>query len=207
VFLSLGTGNTLDVTVPSIYQIVYSVFAVDATGAALANVPITVSVLPVAYGKGWFVGCPGPNGWTPGYSTATNDAFSYNAMKLCRNEDTDYTGNINSLVGKDYNANSRLDPGNIAVVSPGSGSTDSSGRLAVTVTYPRDHSYWVRVRLVAKTIVNGTESSTSTEWTLQGVIADYACGVAPPGPLGQDPAGNTAITSPYGVQAICANPN
>jgi hypothetical protein len=207
VFLSLGTGNTIDVTVASIYQIVYSVFAVDASGAALANVPITVSVLPVAYGKGWFAGCPGGTNWSPLYSTTTNDPGSYSAMKLCKNEDTDYTGNINSLVGKDYNANGKLDPGNIAVVSPGSGSTDSTGRLAVTVTYPRDHAYWVRVKLVAKTIVNGTESSTSSEWTLQGVNTDYACSVAPPGPLGQDPSGNSVITSPYGVQNTCANPN
>ena len=46
---------------------------------------------------------------------------------MCRNEDTDYTGNINSLgvvAGipvKDYNTNAKLDPGNVAVVSPSSG--------------------------------------------------------------------------------------
>jgi len=35
-----------------------------------------------------------------------------------------------------------LDPGNIAVVSPSSGVTNANGRLDVTITYPRDHSYW-----------------------------------------------------------------
>ncbi|WP_371357731.1 hypothetical protein, partial [Salmonella sp. M134] len=51
--LSFGTGNTIDVTKGSaIYQVVYSVLAVDSHGAPLPNQPITFSVLPVAYGKG-----------------------------------------------------------------------------------------------------------------------------------------------------------
>jgi hypothetical protein len=197
VFLSLGTGNTIDTSKgAAVYQITYTVFAVDATGAAQANVPIALSVLPVAYGKGFMSGCPGGTNWFANYTTPTNDAFAYNATKMCRNEDSDYTGNINSLVGKDYNTNGRLDPGNIAVVSPGSGSTDSAGRLDVTVTYPRDHSYWVQVALVAKTNVSGTESSATSTFVLQGAITDYACGVGPPGPV-----------SPYGQAATCANPN
>jgi len=216
VFLSLGTGNKIDDTVgPAIYQITYSVFAVDSHGAALANVPVTVSVLPVAYGKGSLGGCPGGQYWVPIYTTATTDPYSYAASKMCRNEDTDYTGNISSLdTGtpstctdlvngttipshvKDYNCNGTLDPGNVAVVAPSSGTTDATGRLDVKVTYPRDHSYWVEVTLAASTTVQGTQSSTSSTFVLRGTTADYSCSVGPPGPV-----------SPYGVAATCANPN
>ena len=199
VFLSLGTGNTIDISQgAAVYQITYSVFAVDSSGAALANIPITLAVLPVAYGKGVMSGCAGGSGthWGPAYSTATNDQFAYNTTTLCRNEDTDYTGNINSTAGKDYNGNGKLDPGNVAVVSPSSGVTNSQGRLDVTITYPRDHSYWVTVSLVASTTVQGTQSSTTSTFVLQGAIVDYACSVGPPGP-----------TSPYGVATTCANPN
>jgi hypothetical protein len=201
VFLSMGTGNLIDDTQGvAIYQITYTVLAVDSQGAALVNVPITLSVLPVAYGKGVMGGCPGPN-WTPSYSTAKTDLHSYKGTQLCLNEDTDYTGNINSLgvngsgiPNKDYNQSGALDPGNIATVSPSSGTTDANGRLDVKVTYPRDHSYWVEVSLVASTTVQGTQSSTSSTFLLQGTVKDYACGTGPPGPV-----------SPYGVANTCDN--
>jgi hypothetical protein len=204
VFLSLGTGNTIDVSQGvAVYQVTYTVLAVDSQGAALGNVPVTVSVLPVAYGKGAMGGCPGGTNWSPVYSTSTADPDSYKGAKLCLNEDSDYTGNINSLgtpippstcAPKDYNCNGKLDPGNVAVASPSSGTTDTSGRLDVKVTYPRDHAYWVEVTLVASTTVQGTQSSTSSTFVLQGAVADYACSIGPPGPV-----------SPYGIASTCAN--
>jgi hypothetical protein len=217
VFLSLGTGNTIDVSKGvAIYQVIYTVFAVDSNGAPLANVPITLSMLPIAYGKGVMGGCPvpGPN-WSPVYSTATTDPDAYAGRKMCLNEDTDYTGNIasqdsgssstcinltnNAVIPshvKDYNCNGALDPGNVAVVSPSSGNTDATGRLDVAVTYPRDHAYWVEVKLVASTTVQGTQSSTSSTFLLQGAAPDYVCSNGPPGPI-----------SPYGIASTCANPN
>jgi hypothetical protein len=215
-FLSLGTGNTIDTGQGvAVYQITYSVFAVDSHGASLANVPITVSILPVSYGKGTLT-CPtGAQYWGPNYSTSTADAFAYNGTKRCVNEDTDYTGNIASLDSggaattcvnltngqtitshaKDYNCDGQLEPGNVAVVAPSSGMTDATGRLDVKVTYPRDHSYWVQVKLVASTQVSGTQSSTSSTFVLQGATTDYGCTTGPPGPV-----------SPYGVAMQCIDP-
>src|SRR5262249_2322768 len=150
VFLSLGTGNSIAAPDPpgSIYEVTYSVFAVDSGGAPLVNTPISLKILPVAYGKGAMGGCSGGGtNWVAIYSTAANDPDAYKGMTLCQNEDTDYTGNINSLgvVGgipvKDYNTSGKLEPGNIAVVAPNSGTTDSNGRLDVVVSYPKDHSY------------------------------------------------------------------
>jgi hypothetical protein len=210
VFLSLGTGNTIDISQgPAVYQVIYTVFAVDSGGAALPNVPVTMAILPVAYGKGILVCQGGATNWTPDYNTDPADTYAYNGQKLCINEDTDYTGNINSLGQcpnpsgsgptvpcKDYNLNGKLDPGNVAVVSPASGMTDGSGRLDVKITYPRDHSYWTVVSLVASTTVQGTQSSTSATFVLVGADVDYKCSIGPPGPV-----------SPYGVQTTCANPN
>jgi hypothetical protein len=206
VFLSMGTGNKIDITKgDAVYQIVYTVFAVDSNGAPLPNVQVTTSVLPVAYGKGQLA-CGGTS-YAPVYSTLTTDPDAYNGQKLCTNEDTDYTGNINSLglcpngsggtyPCKDYNRNNKLDPGNVAVVSPASAMTDANGRVDVAITYPRDHSYWTEVTLKASTTVQGTESSTSATFVLVGEIDDYKCSTGPPG-----------FTSPYGVAATCANPN
>jgi hypothetical protein len=202
--LSFGTGNTVDISQGvAVYQVTYTVFAVDSHGAALPNQPISISVLPVAYGKGVMGGCPGGTTWAPVYSTATTDPFAYRGAKMCTNEDTDYTGNLNSLglnasgkSIKDYNLNNTLDPGNVAVASPTSGTTDAAGRLDVKVTYPRDHAYWTEVTLVASTTVQGTQSSTSATFVLVGAVSDYSCSVGPPGP-----------TSPYGLANTCANSN
>jgi hypothetical protein len=54
----------------------------------------------------------------------------------------------------------------------------------------------VAVSLVASTTVQGTQSSTTSTFVLQGTVTDYACSTGPPGP-----------TSPYGIAATCANPN
>jgi polyisoprenoid-binding protein YceI len=205
VFLSMGTGNTIivDAAHPAIYQVPYTVIAVDSNGAPLQNAAITMKVLPVAYGKGGLGGCPspGPN-WTPIYSTAVGDPDSYNGTTMCKNEDTDYTGNIDSLglngsgqPLKDYNTSTKLEPGNIAVVSPSSGTTDATGRLDVLVTYPKDHAYWVWETLIASTTVQGTESSASSTFILPGLDADYKCSIGPPGPV-----------SPYGQGLTCADP-
>ena len=34
--------------------------------------------------------------------------------------------------------------------------------MDLMITYNRDHAYWLKVKLVASTTVQGTESSTST---------------------------------------------
>jgi hypothetical protein len=216
VFLSLGTGNTIDTSQgTAIYQVTYTVLAVDSQGAALPNIPVTLSVLPVAYGKGQMGHCPTPGPWQPVYTTQPTDPFAYNTSLMCKNEDTDYTGNISSLDSgtptncvdlttntsipahaKDYNCNGKLDPGNVAVVSPSSGTTDANGRLDAKITYPRDHAYWVTVSLVAATTVQGTQSSTNATFVLPGAVTDYACSIQPPGPV-----------SPYGTATTCANPN
>lgn len=219
--LLFGTGNTIDTSQgAAVYQVTYTVFASDSHGAALPNQPITFSILPVAYGKGVMVGCPGGTSWSPAYSTQSTDADAYtgpgllNGAAMCKNEDTDYNGNIASLdtggpgtcvdliTGatiaahvKDYNCNGVLDPSTVATVSPASGVTDATGRLDVKITYNRDHAYWALVTLVASTTVSGTQSSTSTTFTLQGAAPDYACSIGPPGPV-----------SPYGKAATCADP-
>ena len=195
VFLSLGTGNTINSPDQATYSITYAVLALDAQGAAVANVPITLKVLPISYVKGRRVW----NGttWATVPSTLGSDPDAAPpGASTCANEDTDYSGNINSLPNKDYNGNGRLDPGNVAAVSPSSGTTDQNGELAVAITYPKDHAYYVTVQFVATTSVAGTQSSASATFQLPGAAADFNTQtIAPPGPF-----------SPYGQGTTCANP-
>ncbi|HUO95779.1 MAG TPA: Ig-like domain-containing protein [Steroidobacteraceae bacterium] len=215
VFLSLGTGNKIQAPDQATYLIQFAVFALDAQGAAVPNIPVTLRILPISYVKGMRVW----NGtiWATVPSTAANDPdASPPGTQTCANEDTDYSGIISSLDPpgalptctdlvtnttitqhqKDYNCNNRLDPGNVAAVSPSSGTTDANGELVVNVTYPQDHAYYVNVKLTATATVNGTQSSTSSTFALPGLATDFSQqNTAPPGP-----------TSPYGVANVCSNP-
>lgn len=194
--LSLGTGNKIvGINQETQYQIEYAIQAIDAHGAAIPNVPVTVSILPVSYIKAYMTwcgavygtGCPDPNSHTvPPANTP---------VTVCPNEDINHTGIYQA--SEDINNNGKLDPGNVATVSPSSGVTDATGTVIVTITYPADHAFYVTETLTATATVSGTQSSTSATFLLEGATADYDVQTnSPPGPV-----------SPYGIATSCANPN
>jgi len=188
VYLSLGTGNTIDAPDAATYSISYVVFAIDSRGAPVAGAPVDLKVLPVAYVKGARV-------WSVASSAYTTAVSTLPGAASCANEDIDFTGTYS--VAKDYNGNGLLDPGSVAVVTPSSGTTGADGSLLVTVSYPKDHAYYVKVQLIATTAVTGTQSSSSSTFLLPYAAADFSQQtVQPPGPV-----------SPYGVAADCSNPN
>jgi hypothetical protein len=209
VYLSLGTGNTINAPDDATYSITYAVFAIDALGAARANTPIVFSVLPVSYEKGHRLWSDAAAYWTTVVTTLT-------AEPSCANEDTDYSGNMtsqgvdlaagrcpNAPYGlatfapvKDYNCSGVLDPGNVASVAPSTGVTGSDGKLLVKVNYPKSYAYYATVMLTATTNVSGTQSSTSSTFMLPGSTTDFGTKAnAPPGP-----------TSPWGNASVCSSP-
>jgi Bacterial Ig-like domain (group 1) len=187
VYLSLGTGNTIDSPNAATYSITYAVFAVDSRGAPVAGAPIDLKVLPVSYTKGYRT-------WSVASSTYVTTVSTLPVTASCANEDVDFTGSY--TVAKDYNGNGVLDPGSVAVVSPSSGVTGADGSLLVTVSYPKDHAFYVTVRLVATTAVTGTQSSSSSTFLLPYAASDFSQqSVEPPGPI-----------SPYGQASTCSDP-
>ncbi len=213
VFLTVGTGNTITPSADfTSYSINYAVYATDSQGAAIAGASITMKILPVSYEKGY-------RKWNGVYWDTIVTTLP--GETSCANEDTDYTGNITSkgLQGtpgacnspplltyysatddppkKDYNCNGKLDPGNVASVSPSSGVTGADGKLLVTVSYPEEFAYYVTEQLIASTTVQGTQASTSSTFLLPGATNDFNTQTkAPPGP-----------TSSYGVGTACSNYN
>jgi len=225
VFLSLGTGNQMQQLPAGCgtgapcteFSVPYTIQALDSRGNPVpgANVALTVHSLPLppippatqpppgynppvapdytttgvygAYAKGdwrWDTAIT-PNAWVQ----------TLDPLTFCQNEDVDATGIYST--SEDINSNGRLDPGDVATVSPGNISTDSTGTGTVNVIYPQDHAMWVQVILIATTIVNGTQASTNTVFWLP-ILAQDLISQTPP-PPGQ--------TSPYGTQTSCANPN
>jgi hypothetical protein len=221
-FLSLGTGNLISIYtppgapagfVPTQFEMPWTVQALDASGNAVSGVTITFSIHSLPYSKvpppvnadgstsgsyaAYFKGA-----WTPvaGSATSCNGitglAYCQIITAICYNEDVNGSGILQSPT-EDINGNGKLDPGDVAAVTPGSGVSDASGSVAVNVIYPQDHAAWVQVLLTATATVQGTESAATATFVLP-MLAKYINDTSngtPPGYL-----------SPYGQAALCTDP-
>jgi len=215
VFLSLGTGDKItEQNNQTQFVLTYAVQALDASGNAITGVPVSITIhsfpyadVPpsdigadgsapfgfAAYGKGAWAAigtqaaaqCNGISG----------TAWCQIIAATCFNEDVNGSGILLSP-SEDINGNGKLDPGDVASVTPGTVTTDSTGTATFSVVYPEDHAGWVQVLLTASATVSGTQSSTSTKFWLP-ILASYAAGTAsPPGAV-----------SPYGGANTCTDPN
>ncbi len=194
-FIKFGTGNSIQqINNDTQYQLPYAVQVTDANGVGVANVVVSISVLPWNYFKGYRT-------WNGTNWTTTVTASCVNEDRRTGNALYDFNGILDP--GEDENgsnpfANSQLtlEPGNVASVSPGSGTTDANGFLFVNVTYPQDQAYYVSAVMRATTQVQGTAFvSTSSPFSLPGAADDFnQQSVAPPGPF-----------SPYGVNTTCSD--
>jgi hypothetical protein len=185
--ITLGTGNEIEEPNATTYDQPYSVIVTDSSGNAVPDAEFRLSVLPVAYNKGYYEladtdGDGEADVWVP-HITAT-----------CANEDLDYDGVLDP--GEDYNNNGRLEPGNVASV-PNSIALEDNGAGEFLIRYPQDRANWAIVELRGVAAAVGTETTTSAIFTLN-VLADDVNDpdVSPPGPI-----------SPYGVAEDCENPN
>ena len=202
VFLSLGTGNVispypLNSNSPTTqYELPYSVQAIDAAGNGVNGVTITFSVKSLGYFKGDMPLFANGSWLPPTYSTSASDPDEYNIGGIygCLSEDIAGTGILTAA--EDYNGNGKLDPGLVVSTDVGSATT-VSGSATVNLIYPKDHAYWVAVKLTATATVSGNQSSQSTSFILPGLSSDYTTStIEPPGQY-----------SPYGLANTCKNPN
>jgi hypothetical protein len=184
VFITLGTGNSIEEPSISQYKVQYAIQVTDATGNGVPNVPLTVSATPQLYYKGSRVFLN---------SSWANRNTAGNALYTCANEDANHNGQLDA--GEDFNGNGRLDPGGGVIVSAAA-TTNSTGFALIDVLYPQDYAYWMSVTLEARAQVSGTEYSKPVTFELSGLASDFnQQSVAPPGP-----------TSPWGVN-VCTIPN
>ncbi len=198
VFLSLGTGNTVNAVYSSTqYELPYSVQAVDSSGHGISGVTVDFTVTSLGYLKGARIWSAALTTWqTVGSTTNTDpDVYILDGVDGCLSEDVNDNGILDP--GEDYNGNGKLDPGLVASTDVSSGTTGTAGSASVNLIYPKDHAYYVAVKLTATATVSGTQSSTSVSFWLPGAAVDFnSVNTAPPGP-----------TSPYGIATTCIDPN
>jgi hypothetical protein len=180
VFISLGTGNTIEEPNSATYKRVYTVIVTDSNGNSVPGVAVTLSILSLTYNKG--------------FRTALATAWTTTVTATCADEDANRNGLLDP--GEDFNGNQFLTVGNIASVTR-TVTTGTDGSATVDVIYPQEWAYYLRTRLEAKTTVQGTEFARSADFILEGAASDFNDPTkAPPG-----------IQSPAGIAAVCTDPN
>lgn len=189
-FITIGFGNTIaDVGVTD-YAKPFSVYVTDANGIAVGNQVVALSVLPDEYYKGYLTYKGSPKLW--GYSSVKlGDDYS-SPYTLCKNEDKNLNGVLDA--GEDENQNGRLTPGNVVFATPGSVTTDATGRATFDVVYGKQYALWVKVNLGARAVVAGTESSTGISYILEMSTVDAKL----------DSTAANAV-SPFGTSFVCTD--
>lgn len=182
-FITIAFGNTIAAldSPPTTYTKTFSVYVNDANGVAVANQDLTLAVLPEDYGKGIL-----------GYD-AVSSLWLNPLITVCPNEDSNRNGILDS--GEDSNRNGTLTPGNVAVAVPGTVTTNTLGRATFELQYGMPYATWVRVRIVARATVAGTESSQSLLMRLPFAATDFGDANIPP----------PAAISPFGQSNQCTD--
>ncbi|PZP97884.1 MAG: hypothetical protein DI587_16795 [Variovorax paradoxus] len=181
-FISIATSNTIGNLDETTYTKPFSLQVNDATGAAVANQTVVLSVWPTWYRKG-VMAWNGSNAWAVAQSA------------WCPNEDANKNGILDA--GEDVNGSTRLEPGAPIVVAPGTVTTDANGRATFALNYGEQYARWVEIELTARALVAGTESSAvykDVTWVLASDVTNET--VAPAGAV-----------SPFGTILSCTDPN
>ncbi|XPF95961.1 beta strand repeat-containing protein [Colwellia sp. RE-S-Sl-9] len=204
-FITLGTGNTIEEIDITNYNKQFSVFVTDVDSTPVENVELTVSAVPKTYYKGSWIRLYDIGGTFVRWITASNLTFDvdgnltgYDGSFACANED----GNINGILdaGEDTNGNGALTPGNV-VGALGNIVTDDQGKAIIDIRYPQSSGSWADIDLIVSAKVNGTESQTKTTFTLSTSAEDILDEDVTP------PTAGIGLNSPFGYVNNCNTAN
>ena len=169
-FITLGTGNSLEELDDTVYIKEYSVFVTDVDSNPVANVDLTISLIPQRYYKGyWARQYDGDQFQRWVRNAIAGDIATITPVVSCENEDINFNGILDA--GEDTNDDGMLTPGNV-VSALGSITTDDNGRAIVQIRYGQSYGVWVDINLIASAKVTGSESFNQAIFTLPVSVSD-----------------------------------
>lgn len=183
-FFRFGTGNEINKPNASLYSKEFSIIVTDSSGNPVANQELNVAVVPITFGKGFWVKSPP--------APAEFKVWASNRVITCPNEDVNFDGILE--VSEDTNADGLLTPGNVATV-PRTVTADENGIATFNVRYPQDYATWLDVRLQVSGTAAGTENVAHRLYTLPVAADDVTVETSPPpaNPLGAEADCRTTI--------------
>ena len=182
-FITLGTGNTIEKPDAVRYNLPYGVLVTDAAGNPVANAQVTIEAWPTGYYKG---------DWELDFGFIPARWIQQITAGLCPNEDVNRDGILNP--GEDLNNNNQLDPGNVVTVSQANLVTDETGFADFNVVYFQQFAEWIKLELTARATVAGSEATEQVVFRLPILVDDTRGAASPPG-----------NPSPFGRSNTCAD--
>lgn len=200
---SIFIGMASKITVPNdmTYALPMSVLVADSNGNPVPGAAVSLSVWPSQYRAGSyyritpFTTTTDP---TTGITTITSGTL-YCATSVAGvdpatnfiqggpllplpNEDTNE--NLILDAGEDANGDGLLTPPNSSAgVLPTTVTADSSGIANFNLTYLKQSASWITVRMRARTLVQGSESTSSFTFTLPAEVTDVSSCALPDSPF------------------------
>lgn len=180
--IAIGTSSTItSINSNTSYQLPVSVLVTDSNGNAVSGAVVSLSVWPISYYKGSRnTACIAQYAVAAGFA---NEDVNENLI-LDAGEDIDGPGGI--LAGGTFfgTTDSILWPGSSTAGSvPQTVTTGVDGTATFNWVYLKQHADWVKVRIRAKTSVQGTESITSSSLILGHSTGDESPCVLPSSPF------------------------
>jgi hypothetical protein len=166
------------------YEKLFSIYVTNAAGQGVAGERVSIRLLPLYYYKGYMNFVMG-SGW------------SYAVPQVqCANEDTNFNGVLDTG-DNNQNNDALLWPGQSAAFTlDNNGVTDSSGFVVLRVRHGQRFGLWAQYQIEARSAVAGSEPPTTFSYKLSVAKADIDNASSP-----------GFAVSPFGVAAVCTDPN
>lgn len=162
--IAIGTSSTIaSVLTDTAYQLPVSLLVTDSNGSAVSGAVVSLSLWPSSYRKGvrGLLCAPIYDGPSAGVAYAyANEDIDENLI-LGPTEDVDGPGGHNAgipFIGPKDNA--LWPPSSSAGSVPQTVTTGSDGSASFNLTYLKEYANWVKIRLRARTRVQGTEATS-----------------------------------------------
>ena len=168
VVIGRGAGDSIVILNPTTYSLYMSVLVADLNGNPVPGATVSLNLWPSDYHTGvWY-----------DFNDRTSDHyvpyFSYSFANEDQNENTFLDP------GEDLNDDGILTPPNSAAGNiPTLLTTNSNGLAEFDLIYLKSSAMWIRDRIVASTMVFGTETKASVEFTLPAEKTEAEAGYLP----------------------------
>lgn len=184
-FVRISTNNEIAKVNNNLdYEKLFSIYVTNAAGQGVSGVSVSVRLLPQNYYKGSMAFLMG-SGWS----------FAAPPVQ-CANEDTNFNGVLDSG-DNNQNMDALLWPGQSAAFTlDNNGVTDSSGFVVLRVRHGQRFAFWAQYQISAGASTAGSDPPTTYSYTLSAAKADVDAASTP-----------GFAVSPFGVAALCTNPN
>jgi hypothetical protein len=198
--ITIGSDDKIAETPDGLrYVVKYAVQVVNASGQAKAGVTITPTLDMLGFDKGHYFYDDPTSLWvqvvraTGSYADVDVPSITYTG---CRNEDVNRNGNRDT--GEDLDGDTVLEPRKsdaaISFVDPSQLTTDSTGSVALQVTYLKNVASWARIKIYVKGAVKGTEGTGTFETVLPVPTTTLTSKSTP-----------AFATNPYGDAGSCSS--